>query len=63
MAQTFIQGLKPEIKTEMLKTTFNRAEQKAQIVTKINETSADYMGTTANKENQGAQRGRLEKLR
>ena len=58
MVQIFIEGLKPEIKNEMIKKSFNKAgeleklaEQKAMSSSKIIETSADYMGNTSNRGN------------
>jgi hypothetical protein len=67
MAQTFIEGLKPEFKNEMIKTSwvsiaqaFDELEQKAQAATKINETYGVYRATTTNRGNQGAQQGLKE---
>jgi hypothetical protein len=71
MVQIFIDGLKPEIKNEMLESSWltlscafkkadeleNHAEQQALATTNINETSVDYMGNTSNHGNYGVQRG------
>jgi hypothetical protein len=71
MVQIFIEGLKPEIKNEIIKKSwltladaFNKAEelekhaeQKVLASTKINETSVDYMGNTSNRGNYGTRRG------
>jgi hypothetical protein len=73
MVQIFNEGLKPEIKNEMIKKsrlsladTFDKAEkfqmhaeQKALASTKMNETSVDYMGSTSNYGNYGAQSGQF----
>jgi hypothetical protein len=65
LVQIFIEGLKPEIKNEMIKKSWltladafdkeeeleKHAEQKALESTKIYETSVDYMGSTSNRGN------------
>jgi hypothetical protein len=74
MVQVFIEGLKSDIKNEMIKKswlsladTFDRAEelekhaeQKALAAAKINETSVDYMGSSHPRGNSNTQRGQFK---